>query len=189
MIKNTLYTLSLSLLLITSLSARANPFIPTQEYMDAKNNLLYPQNIDDGDRTVKIIHNEKKPLEEIIVKKVIPVKKTEKPKEIKTYKYNLLSFVNINIANDIMNIKTKYKLKKYFIFKQENKFVFDFVGKKRFYTKRETLSSHKDFSRIIIGAHPEDYYFRVVVVPEYNSSEYKVTINENGLITIKRVSE
>ncbi len=209
MIRNTLYIVSLSLLLVSSLSGRENPFVPTQEYLDEQTALMQPvvqseeilpiENVDDGNRTVKIFHPKikikeevkakeiaPKPLEEIVVKKIIPVKK-KAPKEIKTYKYNLLSFVKINIASDIMSIKTKYKLKKYFIFKQENKLVFDFVGKKRFYTKRETLSSHKDFERIIIGAHPEDYYFRVVIVPEYNASEYKIIIDKNRLITIKRM--
>ena len=198
MIRNSLFTVSLLMLLVSSLNARANPFVPTKEYNDEKNALLNPivlqvENKDDGNRTVKIIHEDKevikKPLEEIKITKVVPVKKDEKPKEIKVYKYNLLSFVNINITDDIMNIKTKYKLIKNFVFKQENKLVFDFAAKKRFYTKRETLSSHKDFKKIIIGAHPEYKYFRVVIVPKYKASNYKIIKKKDGLITIKRAKK
>ncbi len=135
---------------------------------------------------------EKKPAEEIILKEPIKIvvadlnttKVVVKPREIKTYKYNLLSFVDMHITDDIMNIQTKYKLKQHFTLVEENKLVFDYIGKKRFYTKRETLSSHKDFKKIIIGAHPEDYYFRIVIQTQEKVSKYKVTISKNGLVTI-----
>ena len=120
---------------------------------------------------------------QFIVSDINSSKKIQKPREIKTYKYNLLSFVDIHITDDIMSIATKYKLKNYFILKDENKIVFDYIGKKRFYTKRETLSSHKDFKKIIIGAHPEDYYFRVVIQTQESVFKYNTTIDE-GLVTI-----
>ena len=88
-----------------------------------------------------------------------------------------------------MSIATKYKLKNHFILKDENKIVFDYVGKKRFYTKREVLSSHKDFKKIIIGAHPEDYYFRIVIQTQNNVIKYKTTIDKSLVTIIKSTKQ
>ena len=188
MIKNSLIIISTLMLAVCLLNARANPFQPTQTYKEEKSALLKSLNNSminqkNDSRTIKLIPQDNpKNLEEIIVKKTVA-----NSKKIKTYKYNLLSFVKINIKNDIMNISTKYKLKKHFTIKEENKLVFDYIGKKRFYTKRETLSSHKDFNKIIIGAHPRSCYFRVVIQTKSKVSNYKVHINKKGLITIKRI--
>ena len=208
MIKRFLITISMLMFLKISLISRENPFEPTKTYLEEKKELkLALEKENNKTKAIKSIMKQeivsKKPTmtkQEIVSKPVtistikqITIKLMEeiivqKQKKTKIYKYHLLPFVDIHITNNIMSISTKYKLKKFFLLEEENKLVFDYVGKNRFYTKREILSSHKDFNKVIIGAHPEDYYFRVVIVPAYNNSKYKVINNENGLITIKRVS-
>ena len=204
MIKNTLITLSTLTLLVSSVDARDNPFEATQTYKEQKTRTIPILGHDEEKSIVpeqkKIIEKEivetkaaepiikkelvakkinKKPLEEIVFKDPI------KPIEIKTYKYNLLSFVDMHITGDIMNISTVYKLKKYFILKEENKLVFDFVAKHNFYTQREVVSTHQDFEKITIGAHPKKSFFRVVIKVTNKLSNYKVDIDKKGLITIE----
>ena len=205
MMKISLAIISLSIIFTSTLNARLNPFIPTKTYLEEKDALLnVSPTVKKEEPIIKVKEIEttkaivpikvKKPVEEIILKEPLKLvvkdknitKIVLKPREVKTYKYNLLPFVDIHITDDIMNLHTKYKLKKHFILKDENKLVFDYVGKKRFYTKRETLSSHNDFKKIIIGAHPENYYFRVVIQTQEDVSKYKVTIN--GLITIVKTT-
>jgi hypothetical protein len=199
MIKNNLFIFSVLVLFASFLEARENPFEPTQTYQEEKTKLIksLKQNkeIKKKPLPVDTITKVKKAVEEIIV--TLPkikqddlngTQKNVKPVEIKTYKYNLLPFVKIDIKNDIMNISTKYKLKKFFIVKKENKLVFDYIGKKRFYTKRETLSSHKDFNKIIIGAHPDRYYFRVVIQTKGKATDAKVNIDKKtNLVTISHM--
>ncbi len=215
--------------LVSTLSARSNPFVPTQTYIEERESLvdpgeiIEPYNPNDRGRIVKImsqedpvqetttkiepivierkiveakpvvILEETKKIEEIIFKEAAEDNNISKtavaPKEIKIYKYHLLDFVNIDITEDVMNIETKFKLKKQFVLKDEKKIVFDFIGKKRFYTKRETLSSHEDFKKIIIGAHPENRYFRVVIQTPTDLKEYKTNIDEDGLISIRKISK
>ncbi len=226
---NNLLKAGLLIALVSTLSARSNPFVPTQTYIEEKESLvdpgeiIEPYNPSDRGRTIKIMPQEE-PIQEIVVKKepviieevpavvepklVLAIKETKKieeiifkevshdcntskvavvPKEIKIYKYNLLDFVNIDITDDTMNIETDYKLKQQFILENENKIVFDFIGKKNFYTKRETLSSHEDFKKIVIGAHPENKYFRVVIQTQLDLKEYKINIDENELITVNKI--
>ena len=199
MIKNSLIIANILMILVSSLSSRENPFEPTRTYIEEKKELKLAliKKEQDQNRSIKLASKRKlveKPMEEIVFKE--PIKQISKDsnlskiciktREIKTYKYHLLPFVNIHITNDIMYISTKYKLKKFFILEEENKLVFDYVGKKGFYTKRETLSSHKDFNKLIIGAHPENYYFRVVIQTNKDVSKYKVKLNKkrNKPITI-----
>ncbi len=210
---NNLLKAGLLIALVSTLSARSNPFVPTQTYIEEKESLvdpgeiIEPYNPNDKGRTIKIMPEEEiKPIEKIepIVEEIKPIEKIEEivfkeviednntscvtaaPKEIKIYKYNLIDFVNIDITEDIMNIQTKYKLKKQFVLEDEKKMVFDFTSKKSFYTKRETLSTHKDFKKITIGAHPENKYFRVVIQVPDNLIEYETHVDENGSITISK---
>jgi hypothetical protein len=189
--------------------ARDNPFEPTQVYINEKKILLDELNKKNTPKIKKLKVIKKdiikprvvkeeviKQEREIIILKPVQLivydtssnKKLKKTKEIKTYKYNLLPFVDIHITDDIMSIATKYKLKNYFILKSENRLIFDYFGKKRFYTKREILSSHKDFKKITIGAHPEDYYFRIVIQAQDSVFKYKATIDK-GLATIIKTAK
>jgi len=200
MIRNSLVIISTIIIGFTSLDARVNPFEPTQTFIEEREALIVslikkdiieePKKAEDINQTVAvvvpvvpIVEKKKeilKPVEEIIV-----IKSKTKPEVIKTYKYNLLSFVNLQIRKDIMSLSSKYKMKKYFKIKEENKLVFDFIAKKRFFTQRETISTHKDFKKIIIGAHPEKKYFRVVIQTKEKLSKYKINIDKKGKITIK----
>ncbi len=198
--KSSLFIISLVFILSTStLNARLNPFAVTPEYSEAKQDLIdNPQVNNDGNRTIQITSEDTpnttqqtqpvvetimKPLEEIVL---TPAKIDDtKIIQHKEYKYNLLSFVKINIINNILNIKTKYKLKKAFILEEENKIVFDFDGKMNFYTKRQVLSSHEDFEKIAIGAHPEDDFFRVVIQTKPCVCDYDV--KKDKLISIQKM--
>ena len=208
MIKKFLIIISILMFLEISLISRENPFEPTKTYLEEKKELkLALEKENNKTKAIKSIMKQeivsKKPTmtkQEIVSKPVtistikqITIKPMEeiivqKPKKTKIYKYHLLPFVDIHIINNIMSISTKYKLKKFFLLEEENKLVFDYVGKNRFYTKREILSSHKDFNKVIIGAHPEDYYFRVVIQTKEKVEKYKVEINKekDKTITIQK---
>jgi hypothetical protein len=208
MIKRFLITISMLMFLKISLISRENPFEPTKTYLEEKKELkLALEKENNKTKAIKSIMKQeivsKKPTmtkQEIVSKPVtistikqITIKLMEeiivqKQKKTKIYKYHLLPFVDIHITNNIMSISTKYKLKKFFLLEEENKLVFDYVGKNRFYTKREILSSHKDFNKVIIGAHPEDYYFRVVIQTKEKVEKYKVEINKekDKTITIQK---
>ena len=127
----------------------------------------------------KEIIEEKK---EEVVKKVV---ETPKPKK-ETLKS--LPFVQVDIIDEVLTIKVrdKYKLKKRFTLKDENKFVFDFNGKVRFYTKRDDTKVSEEFKKVTIGNHPKYSYFRVVVKTKDNIKNYKVQIDKKGLISISK---
>ena len=199
MIKNSLVIIFTMFLGFTSLHARVNPFEPTQTFIEEKEALILSlaqvetvvkKEAEDANKTIEIASVvdkklEKKPEVMKPIEEIIIIKSKIKPEVIKTYKYNLLSFVDLKIRKDIMSLSTKYKLKKYFKIKEENKLVFDFIAKKRFFTQRETISTHKDFKKIVIGAHPEKKYFRVVIQTKEKLSKYNVNIDKNGKVTIK----
>ncbi len=136
----------------------------------------------------KILAIEKKTEEITITKEKVkdPVTKEVIAVETKTYKYNLLEFVKINITDDVLNIKTSYDLDRKFLLVDENKMVFDFIGKINFSTQREGLSTHDDYKKIIIGAHPEERFFRVVIQAQEDVTKYKIVINKDGLIVITK---
>jgi len=218
MIKKFLIIISILMFLEISLISRENPFEPTKTYLEEKKELkLALEKENNKTKVIKSIMKQEivsKPTvtkQEIVSKPTITKQKivskpvtistikqitikpmeeiiVQKPKKTKIYKYHLLPFVDIHIINNIMSISTKYKLKKFFLLEEENKLVFDYVGKNRFYTKREILSSHKDFNKVIIGAHPEDYYFRVVIQTKEKVEKYKVEINKekDKTITIQK---
>ncbi len=211
MMKKSFFILILLIFSINVLNARSNPFEPTSTYNEELEALKNPPktvaNLVKDIKIEKIAQQKQQPIiknkivkkiikpkEEIIFKKPIKIVLKDKTinknvctKQIKIYKYNLLPFVDIKIVEDIMYVKTDYILKEHFNLKEENKIVFDYSKKKRFYTKRETLSSHKDFNKIIIGAHPKKSYFRVVIQTKDDISNYKIKIDKKDLVSIKRI--
>ena len=66
--------------------------------------------------------------------------------------------------------------------KNENKFVFDFQAAIGVPTANENLST-KYYKSYIVGNHPEDGYFRVVIITSDRVSNYKVMI-KNNTVTI-----
>jgi hypothetical protein len=160
------------------------PVKPVQEpKLTINNNDIFAQKI-------KALEDKTAKMEEIILnqpKNTTNKNSTKQPQKIsKTYKYHLLDFVKIDITNDVLHIKTKYKLKEQFVLEDENKIVCDFVSYKKFYTKRESVSSHQDFAKIAIGAHPESHFFRVVIKTSKNLKNYNIKISDNGTININK---
>jgi len=147
------------LLFVSSLGARTNPFETTQAYIDTKTTLI------------KALKTQELPT----VKKILKVTKVQ-----------IIKFIDISIIDNIMHLSAEYKLKKWFILENENKFIFDYISQKQFYTKEELLSNDKYFNKVIIGAHPENNYFRVVIETKDNISKYKINVEEEGSITIFR---
>jgi hypothetical protein len=142
---------------VSSLGARINPFETTQAYIDRKITLV---------EALKIKNEVKK----------IP----------KVTKVQIIKFIDISIIDNIMHLSAEYKLKKWFILENENKIIFDYISQKQFYTKEELLSNDKYFNKVIIGAHPENNYFRVVIETKDKISEYKINVEKEGSITIFR---
>lgn len=204
---NTIIKTSLLFLLVGNLSARDNPFIATKVFTQIQESSIIadekpaiePIRIIEIEEeiiptikpvVIKPIQIEEPKLEEVLITKTEiqdPITKETVPVEIKSYKYNLLDFVKIDILSDIMSIDTKSKLITHFILKDENKIVFDFVGAQNFYTKRESLSSHQDFKKLIVGAHPKYKYFRVVIQTSTDVKGYKTIVEKSGLITITKI--
>ncbi len=199
MIKNTLLTFSLVILLVDSLNARENPFIPTQTYNEEKNMLLSPVVKEEETRTLDVVPADEPeeiivteeikkdviPIEEIVIedKKIpLPTKKSINLKEIekaflKEAEYNLLTFVKLNILDDLFTVTTKYKLFKYFRVSKENKIVLDFFDPSKrvmFFTKHQTIDNHKYFKEIIMGNHPKKSFFRIVLIVKDSVHNYKI---------------
>ncbi|MCK5293091.1 MAG: AMIN domain-containing protein [Arcobacteraceae bacterium] len=130
-----------------------------------------------------------KDISKIVVKpkvKLKPKPKT-KPKKFVAKTYKVLPFLTINSNKNNIVIKTrkKYKLIRYYIEQGERKFVFDFKGKVLTYTKYKNLNA-PFFKSYVVGNHPEDNYFRVVITVKKTVNKYKVSMKNNiATITYK----
>lgn len=189
-----------------ALLARINPFEPV-----ATSEVIIPQqiepiqieekitSIDDGNRTVQIRSDEvEKPIqketavvekecisedknitvaEPAIVKQKEPVKLVEKV-------YKPLPFLTLDLKKDQLQIdsREKYKIIKYFTIPDEKKIVIDFSGYVKHYTKKDTFIS-QEFDSFVIGNHPDEKFFRVVITTKKHPDEYLPYI-KNNLITI-----
>jgi hypothetical protein len=117
------------------------------------------------------------------IKKKIIVKKPKpkpKPKKFVPHTYKVLPFLTINSNKNNISIKTRkrYKLIRYYIEPNEKKFVFDFKAKVKTYTKHKNLKAPY-FRSYIVGNHPENNYFRVVIVTKKSTKKYKVSMKNN----------
>lgn len=98
----------------------------------------------------------------------------------KLIRYNVLPLLTIDLFEKNLTIKTtgNYKLIQYYEEKTENKFVFDFQADISVPTAKEELSSQY-YQSYIVGNHPEDRFFRVVIPVKDSVSNYKVMIKDN----------
>ena len=97
----------------------------------------------------------------------------------------LLPFLDIELSDDKLVIKSEHKVFKKFSIDKENKLVFDYRAKVSFNTIRDILAS-KNFKNIAIGNHQKSGYFRVAVELEKKPSNYIVDVsNENVSISLK----
>lgn len=169
---------------------------------------------DDGTRTVKIISDEpmKKKSSKVSKDKLTPnnivemkkdenlTKKTQvtKVKAIKIIKpkvqvklvekiYNILPFLSLDLKKNqlVITSRTKYKIIKYYREAKENKIILDFKGNVKHYTKRGSFIS-EEFEKFIVGNHPKEGFFRVVIITKSDVNDYKVTIKDNiAILTCK----
>lgn len=107
-------------------------------------------------------------------------KKTVKKTVAQSIRYNVLPLLTIDLLDKNLTIKTtsNYKLIRYYEEKTENKFVFDFQADIGVPTAKEELSSPY-YHSYIVGNHPEEGYFRVVIPAKESVSNYKVMIKDN----------
>lgn len=127
------------------------------------------------------IDKEEKPL-----KKPTPQKTTSVAKK---YDYSkgvsqILPFISIDLGDEEIEIKTKYKVFRKFNIESQKKIVLDFRGDVEFYTRTKTLDS-QIFNSLILGNHKPDKFFRIVVVVKEHPDKYIVTYNDEGLRVIK----
>jgi len=122
----------------------------------------------------------KKPVTKKVTKSKNLSKKIAQKNMKKSIRYNVLPLLTIDILDKNLTIKTtnNYKLIRYYEEKTENKFVFDFQANLSVPTANEKLSSQY-YKSYIVGNHPEDGYFRVVVPVNDSVSNYKVMIKNN----------
>ena len=134
----------------------------------------------------KVSKSKKYSKKKISKSKVASSKKAQK-KSIKAIRYNILPLLTIDLLDKNLTIKTtnNHKLIRYYEDKNENKFVFDFQANLGIPTANENLSSSY-YKSYTVGNHPEDGYFRVVILASQSVSNYKVMIKNNiGTITHK----
>lgn len=141
-------------------------------------------------QTKKIIEKElkrKPPVQIVYVKPRINLdEKTDKKikKPIFTEK-RILPFLKIKYSDKIFIINTKYKIIRKFTLSEDNKIVIDYKGTKSFQTKKESLNS-KEFSKIWIGTHKEENYFRVAIKLNSNIQSYKVEKEGDNIKIFKK---
>jgi hypothetical protein len=196
--------LLLSLIVPISLVARLNPFEPIEAPVPQMETLkpIPVHNVtskDDGNRTIKIISEEK--IKSVIPKVVIKekivsdinktkleVKAKPKPKpkpQFKARTFKLLPFLRVDSKKKYMTIKTRYKYKliRYIDDKENKKFIFDFKGKVISSTKHRKIMYNPYFKGFRVGNHPKEKFFRVVIDTKKNTSKYRVSV-KNNVVTL-----
>jgi len=95
---------------------------------------------------------------------------------------DILPFLNVEITDDKLVIKSTYTMFKKFSIDKENKLAFDYRAKVSFLTKKEYINS-KNFKTLVVGNHRNNSYFRVALELTDKPSKYNVEVN-NESITI-----
>jgi hypothetical protein len=185
--------------------ARMNPFESTNTFKEQKAKYLEQQN----KIQLQTIKNEQKQLKADLLlmkkqnakiyaqkEKLQAVQKKERKRKQKRLKeikmaqketFILLSFIKIEISNNVLTIvvNKKYKLLNQDILKDQKKILFDFKGNISFYTMRKTIK-HKAFKSFAIGTHRKKNFFRVVIDLSDDVIHYNEIVNsKKGIITIK----
>ena len=192
-------------MLSVALLARINPFEPV-----VTSEVITPQqiepiqieekitSIDDGNRTVKIRSDKvEEPVQKEIplvekecitedknITVVEPIIKPKEPVKLVEKVYKPLPFLSLDLKKDKLQIdsREKYKIIKYFTIPDEKKIVIDFSGYVKHYTKKDSFIS-QEFDSFVIGNHPDEKFFRVVITTKKHPDEYLPYI-KNNLITI-----
>lgn len=113
-------------------------------------------------------------------------KKPVQKKQNRLKRYNVLPLLTIDLMGKNLTIKitsNDYKIIKYYEDQPNGKFVFDFKASLGIPTAKEVLESPY-YESYIVGNHPDEGFFRVVIPVKKSTSNYKVTIKNNiGMIT------
>lgn len=94
----------------------------------------------------------------------------------------LIPGVEVEFEGKTLEIKSKYEVFQKFDLNDENKIILDFRAQTSFYTIRKELNSQY-FSKLVVGNHKEDKFFRIVLQLPASPKDYKVTYNED-LVTV-----
>jgi len=98
---------------------------------------------------------------------------------------DILPFLNVEITDDKLVIKSTYTMFKKFSIDKENKLAFDYRAKVSFLTKKEHINS-KNFKTLVVGNHRNNSYFRVALELTNKPSKYNVDVtNESVTISLK----
>lgn len=209
-----LFSLIVTLLIVgaNNLSARENPFEPTNMYQEEVARMMeieedYPaefqqkedasqfEEMSESKEEIAKQEEEKKKKEAakkaaVMKAKAVPVVPSDKivyvPKRDKTFTkqalISLLPGVEVEFEGRTLQIKSKYEVFQKFDLNEENKIILDYRADTSFYTIRKDLNS-QFFNKLIIGNHKEERFFRVVLQLPATPKDYKVTYNED-LVTV-----
>ena len=187
-----------TLLLITNLYSRVNPFEPTQTYLDKKENYIKEQQKQKELLKQQKLEDELKRIEQEIAQKEekvkIPKKKVEEKVVLKEVKKPIveenkqpLPFISLStIQNNLMiEVDKKYSFLQTLVLPDQKKILFDFIGNESFYTIREDLKN-KYFNSYTIGTHQKEKFFRIVINLTNNIQLYKSAVDKkNNIIIVK----
>lgn len=213
-------SLLLSVFFLTiNLSARENPFYPSEAYTEELERIVEQEEmlpeeqayVDEYQKKLKL--SQYKNNIDKSIKKIVPVSSKKKvytnneldkkinkntfnkdlekdqivyvkprPDAIKLeseslVKKNIFTFLDISYNDNIFVIDSKQKLFRKIILEKEKKLVFDFYGKKNFYTIRDILNL-KRFDKLTIGSHKRYGYFRVVLKLTNKIDSYDIENND-----------
>ncbi len=203
-----LFYLMITLLVIgnLNLSARENPFEPTKTYEEELARMMemeedFPAEFQEKDPSA---YEQMTPVVEPVAPKVevkkeavVAPKVVAKPKVpdenlvyvplreqtfTKQAVISVLPGVEISFEGKKLEIKSKYEVFQKFDLNDENKIILDFRATTSFYTIRKDLNSQY-FSKLVVGNHQDEKFFRVALQLPASPKDYKVTYNDD-VVTI-----
>lgn len=187
-----------------NLSARENPFEPTKTYEEELARMMeieedFPAEFQEKDASqyeqMTPVVEEAPKVE--VKKEVVAPKVVAKPKVpdenlvyvplreqtfTKQAVISVLPGVEISFEGKKLEIKSKYEVFQKFDLNEENKIILDFRATTSFYTIRKDLNSQY-FSKLVVGNHQDEKFFRVALQLPASPKDYKVTYNDD-IVTI-----
>ncbi len=107
-----------------------------------------------------------------------------KPRTDVSYEKDILPFIKLEYTNEKLQLQSKYKVFKKFTLPNKNKMILDFYANENFYTIREDLNS-TNFTKVTVGNHKKDKFFRVVIELSDTPINYEVTYDDNQVTIYK----
>lgn len=194
------------------LSARENPFEPTKTYeeelarmMELQEDLPKEFRVKDPSeyekmspspkplepKDIKIKVETKKPVvakpkKEVVKPKVPNENLVYVPKQEQMYTkqavISVIPGVELSFEGKKLEIKSKYEVFQKFDINEENKIILDFRATTTFNTLRKDLNSQY-FTKLAIGNHEDEKFFRVALQLPASPKDYKVTYDKD-IVTV-----